>query len=189
MSKRDQIIDAALSVMIEGGIDSLTLPALFERARTGSGTFYHHFASRDDLVEAVFEHCYVVAREALVDRDNPELSTPERFSLFIANLFQAYIDNPRQLDFVYRYSYDYVTPAENYVRVIPSLLLLTNIIGAAQREGFAPAAISPMAMARIVRSMVASAYWAHVHGEYEVTEETTRRFARICWQTVCSNGE
>ena len=58
MGRRDDICDAALSIISEGGIRALTLPVLFKRAQTGAGTFYHHFRDREDLIDAVCERCY-----------------------------------------------------------------------------------------------------------------------------------
>ncbi|NUS56700.1 MAG: TetR/AcrR family transcriptional regulator [Streptomycetaceae bacterium] len=48
---RDQIVDAALQVFREKGID-LPMKEIADRARVGVGTLYRHFPDRDALISA-----------------------------------------------------------------------------------------------------------------------------------------
>lgn len=81
MGKYEDIRAAALEIMSDQGVRALTLPLLFERARTGAGTFYHHFKDRDDLVNAVFRYCYDTAVSDLSDNDDPAAPARERLDL------------------------------------------------------------------------------------------------------------
>ncbi len=89
MGRRDDICDAALSIISEGGIRVLTLPVLFKRAQTGAGTFYHHFRDREDLIDAVYERCYQVAKEQLEGVDDPAAPPRERFYVLCRHMFWA----------------------------------------------------------------------------------------------------
>lgn len=183
--KRAVILDAALSIINEKGLKALTLPALFERAHTGAGTFYHYFKDVADLIDQVYARCLEVSGEMILAPDDESLPAHERFDAAIANLFKAYRAYPRELDFIYQYSYGYVTPAANESTDMPTLVLMTEIIESAQREGLAPDCLPPRPAARIVRSMVSSAFWAYSHGEFDLTEEDERRFAEMAWRFVC----
>jgi AcrR family transcriptional regulator len=50
---RDQLMQAAQELMFEKGYGSLTIKAITERADLGYGTFYLHFADKDDIVWAL----------------------------------------------------------------------------------------------------------------------------------------
>ena len=89
MGRRDDICDAALSIISEGGIRALTLPVLFKRAQTGAGTFYHHFRDREDLIGAVYERCCQVAKEQLEGVDDPAAPPRERFYVLCRHMFWA----------------------------------------------------------------------------------------------------
>jgi len=49
---RARLISAALSVMAEKGADAATINDITEAADVGFGSFYNHFASKEDIIEA-----------------------------------------------------------------------------------------------------------------------------------------
>jgi len=50
---RDRIVDAALALIDDDGLDALTMPRLAERLGVGTMSLYRHIADKDDLVNAV----------------------------------------------------------------------------------------------------------------------------------------
>src|SRR5271165_3081556 len=49
---RARLIEAAMSVMAEKGADGATIADITEAADVGFGSFYNHFASKEDILEA-----------------------------------------------------------------------------------------------------------------------------------------
>jgi len=54
-ARRLQIIDAALTVLAERGYEGATTAAICREAGIGSGTFFHYFATKTELVVAILE--------------------------------------------------------------------------------------------------------------------------------------
>src|SRR3954469_10186928 len=52
--KAEAILDAALELFVERGYHGTAVPAIAERAGVAAGTIYHHFASKEEVVNAVF---------------------------------------------------------------------------------------------------------------------------------------
>ena len=52
---RDLVVDAALALMDDEGLDALTMPRLAERLGVGTMSLYRHVDGKDDLVNAVAE--------------------------------------------------------------------------------------------------------------------------------------
>jgi AcrR family transcriptional regulator len=52
---RDRIVDAALALIDDEGLDALTMPRLAERLGVGTMSLYRHIDDKDDLVNAVAE--------------------------------------------------------------------------------------------------------------------------------------
>jgi AcrR family transcriptional regulator len=50
------LLDAALAIWSEEGIDNVTMNAVAKRAGKTRGIMYHHFAGRDDLIAALHSH-------------------------------------------------------------------------------------------------------------------------------------
>ncbi len=53
---RQAWIDAVLDALVDGGIEAVRIERLSEKLGVTKGSFYHHFASRDDLLEAVTDY-------------------------------------------------------------------------------------------------------------------------------------
>lgn len=184
LGKREDILEAAMDILAEGGARALTLPALFERAKTGSGTFYHYFDGRDDLIDAVFAHSVNIASRELSALDNPELKPHERYYEFWKNLFRAYREYPRELDFLYWFTYGYVVSYDPDREEIPSIQVLNSIISAAQERGCIHDNDSANTMSHWVRGMFASLFWANKYDEFEMTDENALRFAEDTWRMM-----
>jgi AcrR family transcriptional regulator len=69
--RRNQIIDKALKLFAEKGFSNTTIKDISEAAGTSLGLMYHYFASKDELLIAVFErHSFLVPlRDILNIRD------------------------------------------------------------------------------------------------------------------------
>jgi AcrR family transcriptional regulator len=50
---RARLIQAAMSVMAVKGADAATINDITEAADVGFGSFYNHFASKEDILEAI----------------------------------------------------------------------------------------------------------------------------------------
>lgn len=53
---REMLLDAALSIWSEAGLEAVTMNAVGARAGVTRGAVYHHFADRGDLIVAVQSH-------------------------------------------------------------------------------------------------------------------------------------
>lgn len=54
MSKRDQILEAALELFIENGFNKTPTSAISKAAGVATGTLFHHFKTKEDLISALY---------------------------------------------------------------------------------------------------------------------------------------
>ena len=189
MGRREDIIDAALSIMSEDGARGLTLPAIFERVGTGSGTFYHYFKGVDALIQEVFVHCCAISQEALRSTDDPSMPIRERFFLCVKAIFQAYVDYPREMKFLYWYAYGYVVPNETNPDSIPSLDFLVEVLEDAQASGLVETGVAPVVEARMVRGLIASAVWGNDRGMFADDPKSLLVFTKACWRFIGGSND
>lgn len=56
LAHRKRLLDAARQLLAEGGYAAASISALAERAGVATGSVYNHFASKQELLAAVFRH-------------------------------------------------------------------------------------------------------------------------------------
>ncbi len=72
--RRNQIIDTALKLFAEKGFGKTTIKDISEAAGTSLGLMYHYFASKDDLLVAIFErHSFLepLRKMLTINRNKP----------------------------------------------------------------------------------------------------------------------
>ncbi|MFD0628899.1 helix-turn-helix domain-containing protein [Streptomyces sanglieri] len=56
LAHRERLLDAARQLLAEGGYPAAGISALARRAGVATGSVYNHFASKQELLAAVFRH-------------------------------------------------------------------------------------------------------------------------------------
>ncbi|MGS0741061.1 TetR/AcrR family transcriptional regulator [Glaciimonas sp. GG7] len=82
----DQILAATEQVILESGVDRVSILSVCEVAGISRGTFYRYFSSQDDLLEAFTQHKRGVFHQALINATKPYDDPDERFAALIAYL-------------------------------------------------------------------------------------------------------
>lgn len=63
---RERLLQAAAALAVEQGIQAVTIQAVAQAAGVTKGGLFHHFASKDDLIQAVIAH-QLSAFDAIID--------------------------------------------------------------------------------------------------------------------------
>ena len=58
MTKREQILEAAMRLFIEKGIHATATSLIAKEAGVATGTLFHHFKSKEELVHALYHSIY-----------------------------------------------------------------------------------------------------------------------------------
>jgi AcrR family transcriptional regulator len=93
---RMKLLDAAVAVFTEMGVDAASIEKITERADVGKGTFYRHFADKRSLLQALIEE----AIEKLNIRITDDKEVPGGLEGRLERLFDEHVDfflqSPRQ---------------------------------------------------------------------------------------------
>lgn len=110
MSKRDQILEAALGLFIENGFDKTPTSAISKTAGVATGTLFHHFKTKEDLISALYLEIKMELIErighALEDSNAPDpqgITTAEDLKAIFKVTWQSVmgwiIQNPKEFLF------------------------------------------------------------------------------------------
>jgi AcrR family transcriptional regulator len=87
---RDRIVDTALELLDNEGLDALTMPKLARRLGVGTMSLYRHVADKDDLVNSVAERVL----DAVAVPDGPPDDWERRVVGYLTALRQAALAHP-----------------------------------------------------------------------------------------------
>lgn len=94
--KRQAILDAAISTFIENGYEGTSMDMVAENSGSSKRTVYNHFASKEALIEEVFNQFIDDAFAAKEINYDPELSIEKQLGEFADSKIQI-ADDPKRL--------------------------------------------------------------------------------------------
>ncbi|MFA5677178.1 MAG: TetR/AcrR family transcriptional regulator [Pseudomonas sp.] len=77
--KRSAILQAALNVFAEGGVNGVPMPVVAQQAKVGTGTIYRYFESKELLVNELFREQKVAINQRLYSNLDFQRPTRELF--------------------------------------------------------------------------------------------------------------
>lgn len=91
---RRSLLGAARALITEKGVAGLRITEITEGAGVALGSFYNHFESKEDLVEAVVGDSLSALAEALAARTTPDQDAAELVSIAIRRFVGLAYDDP-----------------------------------------------------------------------------------------------
>lgn len=139
-ARRSELVDAAQALFFERGYEATTINAIMERAGVSKGGLYHHFASKEEILEALALRLAEQSLARLGDVfDEPGLDGLARLNRFFARARRLKIEDAPQL----RAAFDVLFKPESvvlYHRINDAIMpvvtpVLARIIAQGKAEG------------------------------------------------------
>jgi AcrR family transcriptional regulator len=102
-NKREAILNAMRDVVAERGFHEAPMSLVSERSGASAGVIYHHFESKEAIIQALYERVRELKREGLLEGYSPEMDAQEAFILVWTNWYNFYRRHPREMRFLHQY--------------------------------------------------------------------------------------
>lgn len=102
-SKRDAILDAMLDIVVEQGFHEAPMSLVSERSGASPGVIYHHFASKEDILQALYERICHLKHQSLFQGYAPGMDAREAFIRLGRNWYHFYRKHLREMRFLEQY--------------------------------------------------------------------------------------
>ena len=126
--KKERILQAALRLFIRDGFDRTPTARISREAGVATGTLFHYFPAKEDLVNGLYLRCKDRMVEAMGHGVPAEASLMERLRLVHANLLRWGVASPEEYAFFQQYSHSALiranTRAEGLQRFEPFLVMI-----------------------------------------------------------------
>jgi AcrR family transcriptional regulator len=102
-NKRDAILNAMLDVVVERGFHEAPMSLIEKRSGASAGVIYHHFASKEEIIQALYERVRALKRASLLEGYTPEMDTKDALIQVWMNTYHFYRKHLRELRFLDQY--------------------------------------------------------------------------------------
>ena len=104
-SKRDAILDAMLDVVVERGFHDAPMSLVALRSGASTGVIYHHFASKEEIIQALYERIRKLKTDALLGDFSPGQAPREIFLQGCLNSYAFCRKHQREMRFYEQYQH------------------------------------------------------------------------------------
>jgi AcrR family transcriptional regulator len=106
---RVEILDAAARLIVDGGYEAFTMRAVAQRVKIKAGSLYHHFNSKEEIVEEVLNRGIVMLLDQ-VQQQLAEVRPGARFAERIQVAIHAHLSCMLGRETVYMRVYEHLPP-------------------------------------------------------------------------------
>lgn len=162
---RQALLDVALQLITERGIDSLTLREVARRVGVSHAASYHHFADKSALIEAVVVECFHALATVLRESATPSASAVDNLMAIGKAYIRFAVEHAASFRLMYRPELRHTSLPEGQEQpAMPPVIdeaaleayqVLAERIRACQEAGFIPVgSLTPLTLTA----------WSTVHG-------------------------
>ncbi len=181
--KREAILDAALDLFAERGFHGTAVPAVAERAQVGAGTIYRYFASKEALVNDVYQRWKSALCESIIADFPFESPAREQFHAFFARTLAFATKHPRAFKFLELHHHaEYLDDASMALEKRVIVLAGTFLEGTREKQITKP--ISNALLMSVIWGAVVGIVKASWEGRLKLTKETATQAENCCWEAI-----
>ncbi len=98
--KRSSILDSTVKLIRQYGFHGTSMNQIAQEAQVATGTIYHYFESKEDLILAVFAHCEALVYVSIFHEDDNAVPYRQRLESIWFELVSFYTARPDVLSFL-----------------------------------------------------------------------------------------
>ncbi len=102
-NKRDAILDAMLDVVVERGFHEAPISLIAERSGSSAGLIYHHFSSKEEIIQALYERIHTLKMASFFDGFTPEMDSQQAFVHGCEKMYLFYRRHQKEMRFLEQY--------------------------------------------------------------------------------------
>ncbi|MFL0353725.1 TetR/AcrR family transcriptional regulator [Xanthomarina sp. GH4-25] len=105
MNKTEQILNAALQLIIEKGLERTPMSKIAERANVGMGTVYRYFKDKEDIINGIYIKIKVEEAELVFVNNGHNPDIKETFMDYYGRMIDYFTTNPLKFNFISQYAF------------------------------------------------------------------------------------
>jgi|HubBroStandDraft_2_1064218.scaffolds.fasta_scaffold620564_1 AcrR family transcriptional regulator len=181
--KSEAILKAALELFVERGFHGTSVPSVAHLAGVAAGTIYHYFASKEALVNALYQNVkrQIIAR--VMDDFPFAAPTREQFRTVWGRMADFAVTHPREFAFLELHHHSSYLDAESVAIENRIVEFGTQVIEAAQQAQVLKT-LPPALLMEFVNGAFIGVFRAGLAGKIPLTLETFLSAEGCGWEAI-----
>ncbi|SHG29600.1 TetR/AcrR family transcriptional regulator [Flagellimonas flava] len=183
-SKRAILLETSLELFVDQGIQKTSMALISEKSQVAVGTIYHHFKSKEELIEGVYlEILESLGKHIAFTHEEEQLDFKSRFDLLWRKGYDYYTQFPNRFRFHDTYSYSPLISNQlrEYARGYYQVAF--DLIQEGIREGML-INTNPVLIMRWLYNSLSTIIQIKLNHEFEVTEDMVSTTLEMAWKSL-----
>ena len=184
ITKRVDLLETSLSLFVDQGIQKTSMAQISELSGVAVGTIYHHFKSKEELIEGVYLYILEdLGRHISFKEEEMSLAFKERFSLLWTKGYAYYTKYPKRFRFHDTYSYSPLIPnsLREYARTFYQTAFDLVDEGISNKILID---VHPVLVMRWLYNSLSTIIQIKLDNEFDVTDQMVATTLEMTWQSL-----
>lgn len=182
-TKREDILQSALTLFAERGFDATTIPMIANDAKVGAGTIYRYFENKEVLVNTLFQHYVSLFRQTLEQNYPSEQGIREQFHHLFQGMIRFTNEHDHALYFIKTHNSAYFLNEDSREEFYRLLMILEHFLD--EGKHIQQIRLLPSkALIAIIFGGFLELYKLIRAGEVEASEALLAGVEESCWDAV-----
>lgn len=182
-TKRSDILNATLKLLVQHDLDHTSMDMIAKEAQVGMGTIYNYFASKEELVNALYSELKLKVGKAVMEGHSSDTPLREQFFLIWRNICYFYLEHPETYLFLERYAYSPIITGESKSLGDQFWEEPMKIIEQARQHQILKDLPLNMLIV-IAASPIYTVVREHILGNFRLTKQQIETSITACWDAI-----
>src|SRR5579859_1301953 len=182
-TKRNQITQATRDLIIEQGLQDISMSQIAQRAEVGMGTIYNYFERKEELVFSLFSEIKAAMSDFVLDAYDESQPVVVRFMHLLRRIAHYGIQHPREFRLAEQLATVPFTQ-EPYTESETPLLITTNDLYVEAQKQHLLKAMPPTVIGLLITGALYALVEAHATGQIKLDDALIEQIASACWDAI-----
>jgi len=181
--KRDQITKATRDLIVEQGLQDISMSQIAERAEVGMGTIYNYFERKEDLIFSLFGEIKVAMSDYVLAGYDQSAPVVVRFMHLLTRVAHYGVKHPREFRLAEQLArVPFIQ--ERYPENENPLFIVTNELYVDAQKQHLLKAIAPSVAALFISGALYALVEAHATGQILMDDALIDQMVSACWDAI-----
>ena len=181
--RRDAILDAALECFVDRGFHGTAMPDIAKKTGIAAGTIYHYFASKEELVNALFRKWKAEIARRVFTAFPQGAPLRLQFSVMWSEMIAFALAHPSAFAFLELHNHSSYLDAESVAADRGLKVFAAAIVRQAQKDGIIKQ-LDPTLLMELVFGAFIGIMRAHWEGRTQLTDAEIAATEQACWDAI-----